>query len=73
VHRGDSGTDDDGADEAAEKRVRGAGRQPEKPGHEVPDNCAEQPGEDDRNRNQLIIEKTTGDRFRNLGGEARAD
>ena len=40
--------DEGGADQAAEQRVRRAGGQPEQPGEQVPEDGADQPGEDDR-------------------------
>jgi hypothetical protein len=69
VHRGDPGTDNDRPDKPAEQGMRGTRRQPEEPGHQIPNNRTDQPSQDDRSRDQLVVKKTTGDRLRDLSGQ----
>ena len=73
VDRGDAGTHDDCADQATEEGVRGAGGQAEQPGEQVPDDRADQPGQDDRSGDECIVEETAGDGLGDLGGEAGSD
>ena len=73
MHRGDPGADNDRPDQAAEQGMGGTRRQAEKPGHQIPDNRTDQPSQDDRSRDQLVVKKTTGDRLRDRGGQAGTD
>jgi len=61
------------ADQTTEESVRRAGWQAEEPGHQVPDDRAQQSSQDDRNRDQRIVEEAARDRLGNLGRQARAD
>ena len=62
--------DEDGTDEATEESMGGAGRQTEQPGREVPDDRADQTGEDHRGCDELVIDDATGDRLGDLGRQA---
>ena len=53
--------------------MRGTRRQAEEPGHQIPDNRTDQPSQDDRSRDQLVVKKATGDRLCDRGGQASTD
>ena len=61
------------ADQAAEERVRGAGRQPEEPGHQVPQDGADQPGEDHDRVDERLVDQPARDRLRDLDRQERPD
>ena len=66
-----------GADQAAEQRVRGARRQSEKPGRQVPDDSADKTGEHDQQQilptDRAEVDDTFGYRRGDLDGQERTD
>lgn len=74
----DARAHDGRADEAAEERMRGRGRQSEPPRRHVPDDRADEAGEDELGSDldaavAALLDDAAGDRLRHLGGEERAD
>ena len=61
-----------GADEAADQRVRGARRQPEPPGEQVPGDRADQRREDRLSRREAGVDDPLADRLRDRGRDERA-
>ena len=60
------------ADDAADQRVRRAGRQTEQPGEQVPDNAADQAGEHQLQRDETRVDETLCDRGGDRGRQERA-
>ena len=60
-------------DETTEQRVGRAGRQPEQPGPEIPDDGPDETGEDHRYGDELIVDDATGDRLGDLRGQGRPE
>ncbi len=73
VDRARAGADPDRADQTAEQRVRRRGRQPEQPGHQVPQHGTDQAAEDDRGRHLGVVDEAAGDRLGDLGRQERSD
>ncbi len=73
VHRAEAGGGDGGADQTAHEGVRGAGRQAHQPGQEVPEDRADQRGEDDLGTDAGLVDEALGDRVRDLHREECAD
>lgn len=69
VHRAHTGRGDGGADQTAHQGVRGTGGQAHQPGQEVPEDRADQGGEDDLGTDAGLVDETLGDRVGDLHRE----
>ncbi len=68
-----AGPDPDGPDQPAEQGVRGARRQSDQPGQQIPQDRADQPGEDHPRGDQGVVDDAAGDGLGDLGGQEGAD
>ena len=69
----DAGAGDHRADEAAEERVRGARRDAEVPGGEVPHDGADEGGEHDRQGDEVGVDEAFADGLGDAGVDERAE
>ncbi len=73
LHRGPAGADPHSADQPPEQRVRRTGRQPGEPGHQVPQDRADETGEDHHQGHLGVVHDAARDGPGHGRGQERAD